>query len=267
VTWCEWGCSPGSSRTAPAHWTAAGGLAAIAVVRAACLAVLGSVAWALGGLPLWPLLALGGVVSSVLVAVFLLRKRAPQRHLGHLFDAFRALASSPIEAGRLVGWVALGLAARVCAGTAIGMALGVPAPVITALLIVAALDLAGQFPLTPGNIGVANDAVVLALGSRGITLTTALAIGFAFQAIQTTVDVGGGVAGLLHGDPDDGRRRRRRRRPPAPRSVGLSTRGPSSRSGDRLRHGPRPLRRLRPDGDPQRHIAPPLRRRLLLAAI
>jgi uncharacterized membrane protein YbhN (UPF0104 family) len=179
-------------------WTVAGGLAAIAVVRACCLTVLGAVAWALGGLPLWPLLALGSVVSAATVIVFFTRKRVPQRQLGHLLDAFRALAASPTATRRLVGWVALGLVARVCAATAIGMALHVHSPVIAALLIVTALDLAGQFPLTPGNIGVANGAVALALQGRGIALTTALAIGLSFQAVQTAVDFGGGVAGLLH---------------------------------------------------------------------
>jgi uncharacterized membrane protein YbhN (UPF0104 family) len=179
-------------------WTVAGGLAAIAVVRATCLTVLGVAAWALGGLPAWPLAVLGGIAVVVLAIAISSRNRAPQRQFGHLLDAFRALASSPAKALRLVGWVAAALIARVGAGTAIAMALGIRSPLIAALLVVTALDVAGQFPLTPGNIGVANGAVALALQSRGIALATALAVGLAFQAVQTAVDVGAGVAGALH---------------------------------------------------------------------
>jgi uncharacterized membrane protein YbhN (UPF0104 family) len=182
-------------------WTVTGGLAAIAVVRASCLAVLATVAWALGGLPLWPLFVLGGLVGVALAIAIRARKKAPCSRAGHLLDAFRALASSPREAGWLFAWVGLALASRVCAGAAIGVSLGVHSPLIAALLIVTALDLAGQFPLTPGNVGVANGAVAIALGSRGVALATALAIGLAFQAVQTTVDVGAGSLGLLHVAP------------------------------------------------------------------
>jgi len=179
-------------------WTVTGGLAAIAVVRATCLALLGAVAWALGGLPLWPLIVLGGIAVVAVTVVLATRNRVPQRQLGHLLDAFRALASSPAATCRLVGWVAVALLARVGAGTAVATALGVRSPLIAALLIVTALDVAGQFPLTPGNIGVANGAVAIALESRGVALATALAIGLAFQAVQTAVDVSAGLAGLLH---------------------------------------------------------------------
>jgi uncharacterized membrane protein YbhN (UPF0104 family) len=179
-------------------WTVAGGLGAIAVVRAACLAILGTFAWSFGGLPAWPLVALGGLAVAAVVVVFATRHRAPRRQLGHLLDAFRALASSRTATARLLFFVALSLVARVAAGTAIAMALGVDSPLIVALLIVTALDIAGQFPITPGNIGIANGAIAIALGSRGVALTTAIAIGLAFQAVQTAVDVGAGVAGAVH---------------------------------------------------------------------
>jgi len=90
------------------------------------------------------------------------------------------------------------LLARVFAAAAIGVALGVRSPLVAALLIVTALDLAGQFPRTPRNIGIANGAVAIALESRSIALTTALAIGLAFQAVQTSVDIVAGAAGALH---------------------------------------------------------------------
>lgn len=186
-------------------WTVTGGLAAIAVARASCLAVLATVAWALGGLPLWPLFVLGGVVGVALAIAIRARKKTPRSRAGHLLDAFRSLASSPREAGWLFTWVGIALASRVCAAAAIGISLGVHSPLIAALLIVTALDLAGQFPLTPGNLGVANGAVAIALGSRGIALATALAIGLAFQGVQTTVDIGAGAVGLLHLAPKTSR--------------------------------------------------------------
>lgn len=179
-------------------WTVTGGLAAIAVVRAALLAILGTLAWSFGGLPAWPLVVLGGLSVAAVAVVFATRHRAPRRQLGHLLDAFRALASSRVAALRLLCFVALALVTRVAAGTSIAMALGVRSPLIVALLIVTAIDIAGQFPVTPGNIGVANGAIAIALDSRGVALTTAIAIGLAFQAVQTAVDIGAGVAGAVH---------------------------------------------------------------------
>jgi hypothetical protein len=71
-------------------------------------------------------------------------------------------------------------------------------PLLAALVICPALDLAGTIPLTPGNLGVASGAVAVALRSRGIGMTEALGVGIAVQALQTLVSLAAGTAGALY---------------------------------------------------------------------
>ena len=72
---------------------------------------------------------------------------------------------------------------RASAGTlGVAVALGLPHPVLAALVILPALDVAGAFPLTPGSIGIGSGAVAVVLASRGIGMTQALAVGLAIQA-------------------------------------------------------------------------------------
>jgi len=76
------------------------------------------------------------------------------------------------------------------AGTvAVVSAFGLPHPFLAALVILPALDLAGAVPLTPGSFGVGSGAVAVALASRGIGMTDALATGLAIQGVETLVSV------------------------------------------------------------------------------
>ena len=99
---------------------------------------------------------------------------------------------------------------RIAAATAIAAAFGVEQPLVAALLIVPALDLAGILPLTPGNIGVASAAVAFALKAHGVVGGRADGR-IAFGAVETlTTSHSAAEASLL-------RRRRtavRRWRPP-----------------------------------------------------
>ena len=77
------------------------------------------------------------------------------------------------------------MAMRIAAATAIAAAFGVDKPLVAALLIIPALDLAGILPLTPGNVGVASAAVAFALKAHGVGSEVALSAGIAFGAVET----------------------------------------------------------------------------------
>ena len=62
------------------------------------------------------------------------------------------------------------------------LAFGLPHPLLAALVILPALDLAGAVPHHPGSFGIGGGAVAVALASRGIGMAEALAIGLAIQA-------------------------------------------------------------------------------------
>jgi hypothetical protein len=72
-----------------------------------------------------------------------------------------------------------------------------PQPLIAALLILPALDVASAFPITPGSIGIGTGAVAVALASRGIPMSEAIGTGLALQAIETLVSIGVGSLGAL----------------------------------------------------------------------
>ena len=179
-------------------WTTGGAFAALGIARLVVLAgfvVAGALA---GALPLWsPLAALGVVAAGVAITV---RARGGS-HLGgrlsHLLDAFRALRREPRAALRLVGWIALSTAGRLTAATAVGAALEIHRPLVAALVIVPALDVAGILPLTPANVGVTSGAVAVAFQAHGISFTHGLAAGIAFHAVETTVGILFGLASVV----------------------------------------------------------------------
>ena len=70
-------------------------------------------------------------------------------------------------------------------------------PLLAALLILPALDVASAFPITPGSIGIGTGAVAVALASRGIAMSQAIGTGLALQAIETLVSIGVGSLGAL----------------------------------------------------------------------
>src|SRR5215216_1026530 len=179
-------------------WTVGGVYAGLGAAHALVLAGLVVAAYATGSLPLWPVFVLCAAVAIVAgVALSSARWRGHHR-LQHLFGAVAALARSPRAAAMVLGWTAVASLARVGAAAAIGAALGLPSPLLAALVILPAMDLASTIPLTPGNIGVASGAAALALQSRGIGVTDAIGVGIAIQALQTAVSAAAGTAGALY---------------------------------------------------------------------
>jgi len=181
---------PGEDRL----WRAGGVGGAVAAARALALAALVLVAGAWGKIPLWPapLLAVGVLVA---IAVCARISRRVAGRLASLLQVFRALAASPRAAARLSAWIAVSFSARIGAAVALVAAFAVPSPVWVAFVLVTAIALAGVAPVTPGNFGAGAGAATLALHGTGVGLGTSLAIGVAFQAVETFAGVTLGLAG------------------------------------------------------------------------
>jgi uncharacterized membrane protein YbhN (UPF0104 family) len=179
-------------------WTAGGTYAAVGAARCLSIAALVVIASAAGALPVWPVFALcGGVLA---VAAFALSSQRWRRYhrIAHLLDGFAALVRAPRFAAKLVAWSAAVAVTRIGAVAALATALGLHHPLLAALVICPALDLAGTMPLTPGNLGIASGAVAVALQSRGIGVTQALGVGIGIQALETLVSLAAGASGALY---------------------------------------------------------------------
>jgi hypothetical protein len=98
----------------------------------------------------------------------------------------------------VLGWTFAMAGARVCATVGVAAALGLPHPLLAALVILPALDVAAAFPITPGAIGVGSGAVAVALSGRGIGMADALGAGIAMQAIESVVSITAGSLGILY---------------------------------------------------------------------
>ncbi|HZT17638.1 MAG TPA: lysylphosphatidylglycerol synthase domain-containing protein [Gaiellaceae bacterium] len=179
-------------------WTGGGVYAGLAAARSLPLAGLVVVAAATRALPLWPVFALCGIAAAVALTARLSSRVRSHPRLADFLAGVGALARSPRAAAAVVGWSAAVQLARLLAAVAAVRALGLPHPVLAALVIVPALDLAGVFPLTPGSIGIGSGAVAVALASRGIGVTQALGVGVAIQALETLVSLGAGGLGALY---------------------------------------------------------------------
>jgi uncharacterized membrane protein YbhN (UPF0104 family) len=185
------------SRTLPGRdpvWRACGVGAAVALARTFALALLVLGAAAVGRIPLWPapLLVVGALVGLALCAR--LSRRVAGR-VGSLLQTFRQQARSPRRGLDLLGWIAASFVARLAATVAIVAALGIPRPLPVAVVLLAAVALAGILPLTPGNIGAGAAAATVALHGTGLGVDVALALGITFQAIETCAAIMLGVAG------------------------------------------------------------------------
>jgi uncharacterized membrane protein YbhN (UPF0104 family) len=179
-------------------WTVGGVYAGLGAAHGLAVAALVVVASATDAAPLWPVFALCGTVA-VVAAVALSSQRWRNHHrIQHLLEGFAALARSPRAAAAVMFWVGLATLARLGAVAAVAAALGLPSPLLVALVILPAIELAGTIPITPGNIGVASGAAAIALQSRGIGVADAIGVGVAIQALQTAVAVAAGTTGALY---------------------------------------------------------------------
>jgi uncharacterized membrane protein YbhN (UPF0104 family) len=175
-------------------WRAGGIGGSVAAARTLALAALLVPAAAIGRVPLWPAPIL---VAGVAAALFLgtrLSTRAAGR-LGSLLQIFASVARSPREGVALLAWIACSCVARVGAAVAIAMALGVSRPIWVAVVLLAAMSLSGLLPLTPGNFGAGAGAATLALHGTGVGLGASLALGVAFQTVETFAGMTLGVVG------------------------------------------------------------------------
>jgi uncharacterized membrane protein YbhN (UPF0104 family) len=179
-------------------WRAGGVYAALAAARSLALAAIVVAASATGAIPLWPVFALFGLTAGVAVAALLSRRLRSHPRITRLLEGIAALARSPRAAATVVGWSFAVQLTRFLGAAAVAQALAVPHPVLAALLIAPALDLAGVFPVTPGSFGIGSGAVAVALASRGIGMGQALAVGIAMQALETLVSLAAGAAGGLY---------------------------------------------------------------------
>ena len=181
---------PGEDRL----WRAGGVGASVAAARTLALSALVVAAAAVGGVPLWPAPLLA-VTVLVLVGLGIRFGTRTTGRIGALLEIFRSAARSPRAGGVLLAWTACSFAARIVAAVAIAMALGVSSPLLVALVLLAAMALSGALPLTPGNFGAGAGAATLALHGAGVGLGSALALGVAFQAVETFAGVVLGLVG------------------------------------------------------------------------
>lgn len=179
-------------------WTIGGAAASVAALRGVTLSVLIAAAAGLtGALPLWPIAVICAAAVLVLLVAHALWRRHPQGRIGHFLGAFEALVRAPRAAAAVLSWSFASQTARLLAAAAVAAALGVPHPLLAAVVIMPTLQLATILPITPGNIGVATGAVALALQARGVGIEQALATGLAYHAAETLVGVAFGVGGTL----------------------------------------------------------------------
>jgi uncharacterized membrane protein YbhN (UPF0104 family) len=179
-------------------WTGGGVYAALAAARSLALASIVFVASVTGAIPLWPAFALCGLAAAIAVAAMLSRRLRSHPRITSLLEGAGALARSPRAAATVLAWSFAVQLARFLGAAAVARALGLSHPVLAALVIAPALDLAGAFPVTPGSLGVGSGAVAVALASRGIGITQALGVGIAMQALETIVSLVAGAGGGLY---------------------------------------------------------------------
>jgi len=180
-----------------ALWQAGGAGAAVGAVRAVWFASLVGAAAAADVVPAWPLAVIAIGIGAGVVATIVSGRVPLRRRLGLVLHAFQALSRAPRSLGAVAVLTATGLACKVAAVSAIVAALGIERPLLAALVVVPAIELAAVLPITPGNAGVASAAVAFALGVHGVEAATALAAGIAFGATEMLAAIAVGAAGAL----------------------------------------------------------------------
>jgi uncharacterized membrane protein YbhN (UPF0104 family) len=179
-------------------WTAGGAYAALTATRSLTLASVVVVASATGAVPLWPVFLLVGGAGCIALAATASSRIRRHPRLATLLAGIAALARNPQALGAVAGWTVGMQLARIGGTVAAASAFGLPHPLLAALVILPALDLAGAVPLTPGSIGIGSGAVAMALASRGIGVTQAFAVGLAIQGVETLVSVACGSLGIAY---------------------------------------------------------------------
>ena len=166
------------------------------VLGVAKVAVLVLATWLLV-LPLWMergLRALGALVALFLVALLAVAwgeravsrvaQRLPERAGNALHAAAAALAPlrSPWRGGSALALALLKKLAEILAIVCLQRAFGIDLPLSSAVLVLAALNLATLVPVVPGNVGVYEAVVVLTYGYLGVDAERALGVALAQHA-------------------------------------------------------------------------------------
>ena len=188
-------------------WRAGGIGGAVAAARALALSAFVVVAAAWAEIPLWPAPVLAAVVLSVVFVCMRLSRRV-SGHVRSLLQVFCTFRSSYRAGTTLFAWVLVAAVARIAAAAAMAVSLGVERPIFVAVVLVTAVSLSGMLPLTPGNFGTGAGAVALALHGTGVPVGPALAVGVAFQAVETFTGMTLGLAGVASLASPDSRVRR-----------------------------------------------------------
>ena len=179
-------------------WTAGGIGTSVGVAHWVWLAAMLSFGAATGALPAYPIGIVALVAVLAIATAYLTRNWLPRGRVAHLLDAFRVFGRCPRAAGQMLGWIGLATIGRIAAATAIASAFGIEKPLLAAMLVVPALELAGTLPLTPGNIGVASAAAAFALKAHGVGADVAVSAGIAFGAVETISSMAFGAGSLLY---------------------------------------------------------------------
>jgi hypothetical protein len=182
------------SRCVPHHSrlrATTGAFAAVGAARAAVLTALVTAGAVAGAIPLWPLAVLVGLVALAATVASVARGH----DAGHFLDAFKALDIR--TAPRLIAWMAASTICRYFAAAAACASLGIRDAFAAAIILLPALDLAGLFPVTPGNVGLTSGAIAVALRTHGIAFHDGLAAGIAFHAVETGVGLLVGLFAVL----------------------------------------------------------------------
>jgi uncharacterized membrane protein YbhN (UPF0104 family) len=179
-------------------WTAGGTYAALAAARSLTLAGLVVAASATHALPIWPVFLLVGTAAGVALAAVASTRFRSHHRIASLLAGVSSLATDRRALRGVALWTIGMQVCRLGGTVAVVFAFGLPHPLLAALVILPALDLAGAVPVTPGSFGVGSGAVAVALTSRGIGMTDSFATGLAIQGVETLVSVTCGTLGLAY---------------------------------------------------------------------
>ena len=154
--------------------------------------LLGNPARTIASHPLVPAAAGALLVAAAVLSVVLRRRVAPVlRELARGFAVLR----HPQALGRVVGWKALAWSLRIGTVAAFLLAFGLPTTFWTVALVLAAQNAAALLPLTPGNAGTQQAALVVALAGTA-SARAALGFGIGMQAATIVVDLALGVVAV-----------------------------------------------------------------------
>ena len=140
-----------------------------------------------------------GVVSCgflAVLAVGLVYRRRARALLGRMAAGFAILRSPRAFIARVLSWKLMAWTLRLGTVYAFLLAFHVPAAPWTALVVVAAQNVAASVPLLPGNAGTQQAAIGVALAGSA-SVAGVLGFGVGMQAATTIADVVLGAAALL----------------------------------------------------------------------